>query len=397
MSAPWNVRWQVFRQSRANVAGFLEGEQMETLMKRSFRMRLASLVVGCAVMGGAVSGAQNHEDEGWDRAAAIGYLDARLTWWMDWETAARDHGTFCVSCHTVLPYALGRTMLRETAAPGAIESRLFKNVERRVMAWDQILPFYSDEQFRVGKTAESRGTEAILNALILTNRDSREGLLSDTTLRALDNLWALQTTSGSGKGAWPWLDFGLEPWETSAAGYYGAALAGVAVGHVPDDYDTSPVNRARVAELRRYLQREVDNQNLFNRLTALWASTSMSGVFTLGQQLAIKDETLSLQREDGGWSLASLGLFERLDGTPVESESDGYATGLVLHVFQEAGLAVDDHSLSKGLAWLRTNQSNDGSWPASSLNRARDPMSDRGRFMRDAATAYAVLALTGSE
>ena len=64
------------------------------------------------------------------------------------------------------------------------------------------------------------------------------------------------------------------------------------------------------------------------------------------------------------------------------------------YALQRAGVARDDARLATGLAWLRQHQDADGSWPASSLNKDRDPASDRGRFMRDVATAYAVLALT---
>ena len=77
--------------------------------------------------------------------------------------------------------------------------------------------------------------------------------------------------------------------------------------------------------------------------------------------------------------------------------SDGSATGLVALVLQRAGVPRSNPQLSRALDWLTQHQDGTtGQWPASSLNKKRDPASDVGKFMSDAATAYAVMALVES-
>ena len=167
--------------------------------------------------------------------AAATYLDNREAWWTQWMGASRDHGTFCVSCHTALPYALARPALRAATndpTPTANERALIDDVTKRVRLWKETEPYYSDEGYDP-KTTESRGTESVLNALVLAIYNSRDMSLSDDTHAAFANMWAMQRTAGEQKGSWDWLQFDQEPWEAKDSVYYGACLAAIATGVAP--------------------------------------------------------------------------------------------------------------------------------------------------------------------
>jgi squalene-hopene/tetraprenyl-beta-curcumene cyclase len=331
----------------------------------------------------------------WSAKSAAGYLDGRMAWWITWKNASRDHETFCVSCHTVLPYAMGRPALSSALGerePSPNERSLIDNVTKRVRMWNEVAPFYSDEKSGAPKSSESRGTEAILNALVLASYDA--GHLGSDMRLALDNMWALQLRTGPAKGAFPWLEFHNSPWEGDSQ-FYGATLAAIAVGSAPASYQTAPENQERMKSLREYLVRARGSQVLIDRVTLLLASAKVPGLLTRGEQQDIIGEALGKQQADGGFSLSSfVGSWKRHDDTPLETKSDGYATGVVMFALQQAGVSRDQPSMKRGLAWLAQNQNKaEGRWLAYSLNKQRDLESDIGRFMSDAATAYAVLAL----
>jgi squalene-hopene/tetraprenyl-beta-curcumene cyclase len=332
----------------------------------------------------------------WNQKAAAAYLDQRSEWWSQWQGAARDHGTFCVSCHTAMPYAIGRPALRRAlgeAGPSAPERKLLENITKRVTMWKEVEPFYPDQTRGLPKTSESRGTEAVLNALILASRDAQNGSLTDDTRHAFDNMWPLQMLKGDAAGAWTWLNFHYEPWEGENSQYLGATLAAVAIGVAPGGYSASPAIQDGLKLLREYLQRGAEKQHLLNRVMLLWASSTWPGLLTHEQQQTIVDAILRNQQDDGGWSAASLGPWKRVDGTALDARSDGYATGLISFALQAAGDGAQPQ-VKRGLAWLVKNQDPSGLWFAASLNKQRDPATDAGRFMSDAATAYAVLALS---
>jgi squalene-hopene/tetraprenyl-beta-curcumene cyclase len=358
-----------------------------------------------------IPSAPAHRDS-WNPKAAATYLDQRAEWWISWPGAARDHETFCISCHTALPYALSRSALggalgERVLAPG--ERRVLDNVIKRVRLWNEAKPFYG-EHAGAHKALQSRGTESVLNALILASFDARDGTLRADTRAAFRNMWALQETTGAESGAWPWLDFGLEPFEANDSVFYGAALAAVAVGIAPDNLRESPEIQGYLKLMRGYLDREYSRQSLSNQAVLLWASSKSPNVLSPKQQIAIVESLLSKQQSDGGWNLSSLAwtwhgsslkwlakLWSQSENTLLEGKSDGYATGMIAYVLEQYGLPRDNAHLQRALDWLgRSQRKSDGAWPGYSLNHPRE-QSPTGLFMSDAASAYAVLALTASD
>jgi squalene-hopene/tetraprenyl-beta-curcumene cyclase len=349
---------------------------------------LLTILYGCALQ------AQTGDAKSWDRQAAAAYLDGRMGWWAAWPSAARDRETFCVSCHTSLPYALARPALGTALAeqgPSANERKLLDNTARRVSLWAEVQPFYNDAKNGAPKSAESRGTEAVLNALILSRYQA------PAAKDALRNMWALQLKTGEKRGSWTWLNFHNEPWEADDSAFWGAALASLAVGLEPEEYRNGAEIQKNLALLGEYLRREQPSQSTLNRAMALWASGKLPRLLNAKQRAAIVEEILGKQCEDGGWSASLLVLkqWQRKDGTPMDARSDGYATGLMVVALEQSGAASAQVQIVKGLAWLERNQDQSGAWLGTSMNKQRDPASDAGRFMSDAATAYAVLALSG--
>jgi squalene-hopene/tetraprenyl-beta-curcumene cyclase len=269
------------------------------------------------------------------------------------------------------------------------------------------------------KKTESRGTEAVLNALILASADDAQNRRepSGATQQAFKQLWETERPDG----AWDWLDFGLEPFETVDGVYYGATLAALAVGTAPGYSESRAAEtRAGIEKLRGYLKEKYASQSLFNRTWLLLASTRLNGLLTKAQRGALITELQGRQLDDGGWALDSLGGWRwskkaepfRAPGTPdaaLLAKSDGYATGLIVYALRRAGAPAGHRAVNRGLQWLKANQSSIQvgehtwtAWRAHSLNFDREHGGEKGEpwrrmFMSDSATAFAALALVASD
>lgn len=386
----------------------------------SLRTRVSSMAAVLMLAGGASGAGAPPADPGWNPAAAARYLDQRMDlWWTKAKTLKTGDGSAkCVSCHTAIPYALARPLLRITmgvADPTPHETRVVDTVRLRVAHQADAAPYYDHT---AAKQVESRGVEAVLNALVLTTRDSlgRSALASESTRAAMARLWAVQRADG----AWDWLDFGLEPYETTDAVYHGATLAAMAAGSTPGrSASRDAVGTAGLEKLRAYLHDGLPRQRRFNKAWALVAGAYLPGALSDAERQDVVDDLLAAQRADGGWSLADLGpwRWSQADGAAASpgptgaailGGSDGYATGLVVYALRTSGQATTSPAVARGLTWLRQHQQPErpgdpawAPWRAHSLNFDREHGGEKGEpwrrmFMSDMATAFAVLALHGA-
>jgi len=309
----------------------------------------------------------------WSPQAAAKYLDSRQKEWFAWKNAQSANGP-CVSCHTGMTYLLARPALRRAlgeSEPTSYERGLLDRL--RAQAGSK-------------PPANIQGVEVIFGALFLAQQDT--GAMSDATKLNFDQLWSFQRKDGGLK----WYSANLDPWESEPSFFFGAALGAMAVAAAPAGYRNQPEIQERVKQLVTYLQDGWQSRPLHHRLALLWASSQMPDVLPARQPLV--DEILAAQQSDGGWTIQSLGPWmAHPNATPSEG-SNSYATGFIAYVLQKAGVKRSNASLVRALAWLKSHQDPEsGAWAAKSMNKQYPPDSMQIRFMDDAATAFAAMAL----
>jgi len=382
-------------------------------------MKLSTRVLVVAIALGATALNLNPQDRpdvnaAWDPEKAAQYLDDRMDMWLDRATKLKtgEGKTSCISCHAVVPYLLARPALRKAMRvtnPTPQEVKLLAAIAQRV---DKNA---SQESLYGSQPGQARGTEAVLNALILALEDARQNRqqVSELTRKAFGQLWESQRPDG----AWDWMNTGAEPDESADAQYYGAALAAIAVGAAPGLIKSNEGDTAsHIDKLRAYLNGNYAAQNLYNRVWALLASTRLAGLLSPEQRQSLRAELQANQNDDGGWSLYKLGPWRWSKTAPpfappgkpdlsLLAKSDGYATGLIAFVLRQAGSPSGDPTLKKATDWLKANQKEfqvDSHhwklWRAHSLNHDHENGGPRGELwnrmvMSDMATAFAVLAL----
>jgi squalene-hopene/tetraprenyl-beta-curcumene cyclase len=275
--------------------------------------------------------------ERFSRSKAAAYLDA----------GAHAHENNCFACHATYAYLAARPALAATAS---VERETRQALERTAakLAGEKLGP---DDN-------ASRVTAVVMMAVALAQNDAAAGgKLQPLTRQTLDRVWDVQRKDGG----WNWIKAAEPP--SGIDDHFGVTTAAIGVAAAPDGYAGTPQARRGLDGIRRYLGAHPP-ATVHQRAMLLLASARVDGLMSPQQARQTADELLSLQRPDGGWAMAGLGDWKRLDGGPLDrTASDGYGTGFVLYVLRRgAGIAAEDPRLGKAVVWLETHQRASGCW-----------------------------------
>ena len=312
----------------------------------------------------------------WSPEAAARYLDGRQKEWFSWKTAMSADGP-CVSCHTGMTYLLARPALRRRLKEG--QPTMYE-----VGLMDRL-------RAKVGEKPPGalQSVETIFSAMFLSREDATR-TMSAHSQKAFEQLWTLQGTDGATKGGWKWYAVNLDPWENAESHFFGSSLAAVALTQAPADYRATPKVRDQAAALSAYLTESIESRRLHDRLALLLARSFIPD--SLRQ--SITTDALGKQQPDGGWTIESLGPWMTHPDAPPSSGTNAYATAFTTIALLRGGVPAADPKLAKALSWLQTHQdATTGTWAAVSMNKRYPEGSMESRFMQDAATAFASLAL----
>lgn len=272
----------------------------------------------------------------------------------------------CFTCHTNFPYLYARPAISPD-----------DKAHQEVRAFAEQL---------VNDRWQSKGprwdAEVVAAAAALSYNDALStGELQPATKTALDRMWTLQREDGG----WDWLKCGWPPMESDD--HFGVTLAAIAAGAAPNDYAQSPAVVEGMNRIRTYFKSQPP-PTLHHRGMLLWANSYHQDLITDDEKKETVDAIFALQKEDGGWAIATFGDWERADDQPQDTtNSDGYGTGFAVFVLRKAGISADDERLQRAVGWLHANQRASGRWFTRSLNK------DNHHFLSHAGSSMAVMAL----
>lgn len=272
----------------------------------------------------------------------------------------------CVQCHANMHYGLARPLLEALLPqPADYDALLRELVEQR---WPEKGLRYP--------------MEPVVVSMALVAEDRASGGLRPLTRAALEKMLGTQRPDGG----WTW-----NPGAPKAfiREYEGTLLAALNLVSAPGDFQRTPAAQSALSRVRDYVPKNPP-PSAYGKAMLLWASSRIEGLADPPTRDAIIKRLLSLRAPDGGWALQNLIVgtqsFEELQ-PDLQRPSDAYATGFIIYVLRQAGLAATDDRLRPALDWLKAHQRESGRWFVPSFTGRPN------NVLSNSATAWAVIAL----